>query len=188
MDANNFACTISKELGLVPHNVTIASIPGAPKGMANVFVNPLLSTITATPKAVEILTDDELCAVITHELGHSYNHHVEKRLVIDGVSFVLSGINLFLPLPIWKKVLIQVGLTVAELGVKYKMFHDQEYEADQLSFRYSLNKQLASALRKLDAANVSFKSTNPVMAAIGSITHPSTDERVKRLNVPVINR
>jgi Zn-dependent protease with chaperone function len=188
MDVKSFTSTICAELGLAEYNVMITDVPGMTEGMANVLINPLLKVIVVTPKAAELLTEDELCAVMTHELGHSYNNHVEKRLVVDGVSVVLSGINVFLPLPIWKKVLIQVGLTATEIAIKWKMFHAQEFEADQMSFRYHLNNQLASALRKLDVANESFKPSNPLLAAVAGMTHPSTEERIKRLTVPVINR
>ena len=188
MEVKAFVKIISEELGLKNYNVVIATVPQLPTGMANILVNPLLKVIVVTPEAAELLTEDELCAAMTHELAHAYHCHVEKRFVVDGVSIVLSGINVFLPLPIWKKLLIQVGISATEIAVKWKMFHAQEFEADQLSYRYSLNKQLASALRKLEVANDKFKPTNPVMAALTGMTHPSTDERIKRLNAPVINR
>jgi Zn-dependent protease with chaperone function len=188
MDIHAFTSTISKELGLTPYQVMVTEIPGMPEGMANAVINPLLKVIIVTPKAKGLLTEDELCAVITHELSHSYNNHMAKRIVVDGVSFVLSGINLFLPLPIWKKLLIQVGISATEIAIKWKMFHAQEFEADQLSFRYSLNQQLASALRKLEAVNKPLLPTNALVLALMSISHPSTEERIKRLSVPVITR
>ena len=186
MNVNTFTRTISNELGLAPYEVIVTEVPGMPDGMANVMINPLLKVIVVTPKAKELLTEDELCAVMTHELAHAYNNHVEKRIVVDGVSVVLSGINVFLPLPIWKKLLIQVGITATELVIKMKMFHTQEFEADHMSYRYSLNKQLASALRKIEDHNP--QPSNAFMAALMGITHPSTEERIKRLTAPVINR
>jgi Zn-dependent protease with chaperone function len=186
MDVNTFTRIISNELGLEPYEVIVTELPGFTEGQANVMINPLLKVIVVTPKAQELLTEDELCAVMTHELAHAYNKHVEKRIVIDGVSVVLSGINVFLPLPIWKKLLIQVGITATEIAIKWKMFHAQEFEADHMSFRYSLNNALASALRKIEDFNV--HPSNALMAALMGITHPSTEERIKRLTAPVINR
>jgi Zn-dependent protease with chaperone function len=187
MEVKAFVKIASEELNLGNYSVVISKIPQLPDGMANIAVNPLLKVIAVTPEAATLLSEDELCAVMTHELGHSYHHHAEKRIVIDGVSVVLSGINVFLPLPIWKKVLIQIGLTATEIALKWKLFHTQEFEADEMSYRFHLNKQLASALRKLEDANSKFKPTNPVLAAISSITHPDTEERIKRLTAPVVN-
>lgn len=187
MEVKAFVKIVSEELGLGNYTVGIMKIPALPEGMANIAVNPVLKVIAVTPEAATLLSEDELCAVMTHELGHSYHHHYEQRIVVDGVSIVLSGINVFLPLPIWKKVLIQIGLTATEIALKWKLFHTQEFQADELSYRFNLNKQLASALLKLEAANKRFAPTNPVLAAISGITHPATDERVKRLTAPVVN-
>lgn len=190
MNAANFALTASKELGLAPHKMIIAEpeIPGLKRGTANVFINYLTNTIIVTPKAAEVLSDDELCGIVSHELGHAYNKHFVGKMAVDGIHLLLSGINLFLPLPIWKKLLIELGLTVAEIAVKYKMFHAQEFEADEMSFRFGLQLQLAAGLSKMDVANERFKPTNKMMAALGGLTHPPIEKRVKRLTTPIVNR
>lgn len=181
MDMHTFVKSTCKELGLNPHKIIIIT-----DSNMNAFV--AMDTIMITSGLVRALTEDELCAVVAHELGHSYHKHGTKRLAITGGRMVLSGINWFLPLPIWKKVLIEVSLGVAQMAIQRPIFHQQEFEADEMCFRFNLQKPMVSALRKLQAEQVKQNVLPEMLSFLGTMTHPDTEERIKRLDAPFINR
>jgi Zn-dependent protease with chaperone function len=187
MDTHKFADVVASELGLPKYKVVVQrELEGI-----NAMVVPVVNEIWLSQQMVEELTNEEICAVITHELAHPYHSHLAKRNAVSAGQFILSGINLFLPLPIWKKVVIELGMSTVAAIAKHKMFCAQEYEADEMSFRYHLQGSLVSALNKIEASaqELQKKSGQPQwMLALGSLTHPKTADRIARLSVPVINR
>lgn len=179
MDIHAFTKSTCKELGIPEVKIVIAQHEHL--GEYNAGADTLGRFVLITPKLHAIMTEDELCSIVTHELGHIYNHHGMKRSLGDAGRLVLSGVNFFLPLPIWKKILIELGLTVAELAAKRHFFHQQELEADDLTFRFGLNHAFASALTKMEEKNKASRSSNWLLNMMGTITHPDTQVRIDRL-------
>lgn len=185
MDIQSFVTTACIELGMPKLKVEIIETE-----LPNAFANQLANTIHVTRGLLDLLTPNEVLAVLTHEIAHIHHKHLHARLAISSGRLVLTGINLFLPIPIWKKLLIELGLSVAAMTTEMVLAHKQEYEADAMAYRYHLNQSLGSALRKLEDAHQSqMRSLGApaFMSIVGRLTHPSTEERIKRLTGSIID-
>ncbi|MGX6591650.1 heat shock protein HtpX [Cetobacterium ceti] len=173
--------------------------------------NPKHAAVAVTRGLAEIMSDDELAGVIGHELGHvshrdiligtvaatlagaiTYLANIAKWAAIfgggrnrddeDTSPFVLILVSIFAP----------IGAMLVQMAIS----RSREYKADSFGARVSGNPMyLANALRKLEMwsrripmdANPATENMFIVSPLAGSkmanlfSTHPSTGERIRRL-------
>ena len=143
-------------------------------------------------------TDDEIVAVLAHEIGHYKKKHIIYSMIL---SIVLNGLMLFLfslvvDNPNFSRALgsetssFQLGLvafgilysplsTITELLTNY-LSRKNEFEADKFSAEWSDPKQLASALKKLSIKNLSNMTPHPAYQFF-YYSHPPLLQRLERL-------
>ena len=149
--------------------------------------------------------DDEICAVLGHELGHWKMGHVWKNLVVMqgvilasfyGFSLVFNNAELFAQFgfnsseapPCLIQLMFTLGYFMAPvnevIGIIMTMFsRHNEYEADEFSFKLdeSYGPLLKSSLKKLQTDNLGFPVYDPIYSWRHH-SHPSTIERCQRLD------
>ncbi|MBC2855662.1 zinc metalloprotease HtpX [Cetobacterium sp. 2A] len=173
--------------------------------------NPKYAAVAVTRGLVEVMSDDELAGVIGHELGHVSNRDIligtvaatlagaiaylssmakwaaifggnRRRDDENGSPFALIAVAIFAPMA---AMLVQMAIS-----------RTREYKADQFGAKVSGNPiYLANALKKLEMwsnrvpmdaapATENMFIVSPLagskMASLFS-THPSTAERIRRL-------
>jgi len=149
---------------------------------------------------LEKLGDDEIVAVLAHEMGHYKHHHLLKMMAISichtGLLFFLLSLfigneNLFASFQmehmstygaliffsfIFSPISLFLGIALNVLSRKH------EFEAD----RYAANspnrgKALVSGLKKLSAANLSNLTPHPALVFL-HYSHPPILERIQALH------
>ena len=141
---------------------------------ANAFALPS-GIVVLTDKLVELAQeDDEISAVLAHEVGHATNRHALRGLIQNSVAAAVvivitgdvgSATNLAAGIP---TLLVQTGYS-----------RDFEREADEVAFVYMAEKgidgrQLAELLQRIDQ----FYGREAGATSLLS-THPSTRERLE---------
>jgi Zn-dependent protease with chaperone function len=185
MSPQTFVTSVCKELDIPNQQIVVlssnAKIPGLDCSIPGAYVIPMESgKIFITESLVKMLTEDEQCAVMLHEMTHVQRSHVQKHLAVQMGSSVVFGITMFLPIPLMAKMGALVGITAVDIAGRAAMLHQFEYEADAMTVRYNLHHQLASALRKLDTCIQSMQ-LKWYVSAINSIAHPDMAKRIARL-------
>ena len=187
----------SKMIGYSLKNIFI--IDGSKRSTkANAFFSGLgpKKTIALYDTLIENHTDEELLAVLAHEVGHYKRNHVFKGLILSiaqiglicflfqlclnegEISFALGG-----KIPTFHLGLIGFSLLYSPIGlitgVMMNIFsRKNEYEADKFAKDTYDGKQLSLALKKLSANNLSNLHPHPFYAFI----HYSHPPLLKRLN------
>jgi heat shock protein HtpX len=192
---------VSQMAGLQMPKVCIIDSPHA-----NAFAtgrNPDNATVAATSRLLEILDDDELVGVVSHELAHIKN----RDILIGTIAAVIAGAITMISRIAWfgagddnknpyLGILIMITAPIAAMLIQMAISRSREYAADQTGADISHNPiSLASALRKLhlasrkvrlnaNPATVHMFIVNPLsakgMANLFS-THPPVEERIARL-------
>lgn len=148
---------------------------------------------------VENHTEDEIVAVIAHEMGHNVKKHIQKTLVLSTVVTLLSFFVLAycLKWPLFYEAFgvqtpsVHVGIVLFFLFSSVFMFpitplfthlsRHNEFEADEFSTYTTRDKQhLKSALVKLTKENLGNLTPHPWYSAY-HYSHPTTLERVKAI-------
>ena len=187
----------SKMIGYSLKNIFI--IDGSKRSTkANAFFSGLgpKKTIALYDTLIENHTDEELLAVLAHEVGHYKKNHVFKGLLLSiiqiglmcflfqlclneaEISFALGGkISTFhLGLIGFSLLYSPIGLIT---GVMMNIFsRKNEYEADKFAKDTYNGKQLSLALKRLSANNLSNLHPHPFYVFI----HYSHPPLLKRLN------
>lgn len=137
-----------------------------------------------TEAIIKELSDDELEAIIAHEIGHQQLNHAPIRaliilrsMIMSGISF--AGIALSLSLRfssnsrLFKNIDVSDFSTVAFLAFFIESLNSfprlcraQEFEADEFAVKITQNpKALAAALTKLEQHNLNFyaKTLNKIL-------------------------
>lgn len=180
-----------------------------PTDSANAFAtgrDPQHAAVAVTRGIMEILTPDELEAVLAHELSHIANRDTLTQAVAatiaGAISFIAqmafwlapgrrdNGTNWLLVLLTY--LVAPLAATVIQLGIS----RTREFEADAGAARLTRNpRALAKALQRLDSnAKQLPLDGNPAFAPLLIInpfrgdflaklfsTHPSTDDRIAHL-------
>ncbi|MBM7791133.1 M48 family metalloprotease [Tenggerimyces flavus] len=198
-------CRIVRELATTMR-LPIPAVYVSPVSTPNAFAtgrNPRRSAVCVTSGLLRLLDARELRAVVGHELGHVAN----RDILVSSVASALASMIMFVVKvaafgrtrnPLSSLFLLVVGPLAATL-IQVTITRSREYEADAASAQLTGEPlALASALRKLDAATrrnplpptpalrptAALMISNPFRGGILSrlfSTHPSTNERVARL-------
>jgi Zn-dependent protease with chaperone function len=147
-------------------------------GMPNAFALPGGTIVVTDEMVAAVASDDELLAVLAHEIGHVRNRHA-MRLVLrsSGVAVLLTALAgdavgvtfLAVALP---TVLLQSGYS--------RQF---EAEADDYAFahmkRHGVSPQaFANVMRRLEKETGGARRNDAMTRYLG--THPGTEERIRR--------
>lgn len=145
------------------------------------------------------MTQEEILAVLAHELGHWQQGHIRKRLLLIEVAALLSFYLAYLLLA-WGGLPGLFGLTQLSLPAQFVILaflasliafpltplsnwlsRRQERQADQFGSKLSGDPgALASALIKLSGENLANLHPHPLYAKF-YYSHPPVVERVRRL-------
>ena len=147
---------------------------------------------------IEDLTQNEILAVLAHEIGHYKKKHTRKGIII---SILQTGLTLFIlslfignpklsgalgsGIPSFHLGLIAFGIlyspisTIIGLGMNF-FSRKNEFQADNFAkFNFS-GEDLSSALKKLSVKNLSNLTPHPAFVFF-HYSHPPLLERLKRL-------
>jgi STE24 endopeptidase len=151
--------------------------------IANAFqAGPSKFSVFVSNYLLENLTNEEVNAVMAHELAHAKRKHVMKTSGL-GLFTSIIGIDLFVvaatlsQASMWPIILIVAGFVVLFLGPQLvlRLQRKFELEADEIAVRtLGEGKPLVSALRKLVELNL-------ISAETKSGTHPSVAKRIQRI-------
>ena len=199
---------VADRAGLPMPEVGVSEYP-----MPNAFAtgrDPNNAAVVATRGILNLLSDDELEAVIGHEMAHVKNRDI---LVMTVASTIVSVLTFAARVVFWSSmitdrrenngIMLAIGLLcmifvpIAGLIMQLAVSRNREYLADETGARITGKPlQLASALYRLehgcsmssndysDTARADMWICNPVRkGAFKSLfsTHPSTEERIRRL-------
>lgn len=184
-----------------------------PTAAANAFAtgrDPQHAAVAVTEGIVRLLPEEELEAVIAHELSHIYNRDTLTQAVAATIAGAISFLAQMVSYSLWfggasrddngpnplgllaTVLLAPIAATVIQLGIS----RAREFEADAGAARLTGNpRALARALQRLEASarqrpmvgNPAFEPlliTNALPKSLFSnlfSTHPSTDDRVQHL-------
>ncbi len=148
---------------------------------------------------VKKLTENELLAVLGHELGHYAHKDIWKNIFMMGMLFFLLFFifghlpqNLFTALHVPKTpyTIMALFMLFAPVIMLFYMplmglvSRHNEYEADKFGASCQNEIELANALQKLANENKSFPKSHPIFIFF-YYTHPPLIERLKRLGMDI---
>jgi STE24 endopeptidase len=146
----------------------------------------------------EQLSEDEIVAVLAHEIGHYKRKHITKGLIssflqMGGTLFILS---LFINMPVFHEAFgvtlpaIHIGLLSFAIlyspvsmlmGLAGNFFsRKNEYQADAYAASFGLTDALVSGLKKLSANSLSNLTPHPVYVFF-HYSHPPLLERIRAM-------
>src|SRR5438132_7135540 len=159
----------------------MAKIYVIPSDSPNAFAtgrNPQHASVAVTRGILELLTDEELEAVLAHELGHVNN----RDILISSVAATLAGaITMLANMGKWAMIfggygrdrddrgggglaglLMLIVAPIAATLIQLAVSRSREYAADETGAHFTGNPYaLASALQKLDA----YSKRTPMIAS-----------------------
>lgn len=168
---------------------------------ANAFFSGMLGkkSIVLYDTLIKENTDEELVAVLAHEVGHFKKKHVAKSIAL---SIVQTGVMLFILGLALKSTVLSEALKVnvhsfhigliafgilfspisTILGIFMNVFsRKNEFEADSFAKETSSKESLISALKKLSVNHLSNLQPHPLYVFF-NYSHPPLMERIKALN------
>jgi heat shock protein HtpX len=189
----------------------------APHEQPNAFAtgrNPEHAVVAVTTGILKYMPQDELEAVIAHELAHIKNRDMLISTVAAGIAGAISNVPYMLMFgggsddegghPFAQIALLLLAPLGAML-IQFAVSRQREFEADRVGAEIlGRPMPLANALRRLDAmahripmrvapAAAPLAQVNPLAAYGGGVgklfsTHPPTEERVARLEALAMGR
>lgn len=159
-----------------PITLDFRDIPGL---YANAFALPG-GTVVATDALVLRLNDDEVLAVLAHELGHVRNRHVVRLIFRSSGIAVLTAVVLG-DASTLGGILLAAPAAVLQLGFS----RDFESEADGVALAWLSRPgndpcDFARGLAKIEAYDRAATHTTPLPGWLSS--HPGTAERIARFS------
>jgi STE24 endopeptidase len=147
---------------------------------------------------LEKLTEDEICAVIAHEIGHANYNHVSKdifktlfSLAIYTVLFYLlatsniisSNLNIteyfsFIVI-IFILLLSPIGVITSTISNTISRKH--EYQADAITIEYGYGNEMITTLKNVARENLANLTPHPLYV-IMKYNHPHISQRVEVLS------
>lgn len=199
---------LSITLGMPTPKVYVMDDP-APNAFAT-GRDPKHAVVAATTGLMDIMDDNELEAVMAHEMGHVQNYDIRVSMITFGlVSAIALLADLVMHMFFWggrrdsnvNPVILIVGIVIIILApiiaviIQMAISRQREYLADASGAMTTRNPDaLASALHKLDTHGRPMKRQNSATAHLflsdplkpGFVsrifsTHPPLQERIKRL-------
>ena len=151
---------------------------------------------------IEKLSNDEIEAVLTHELGHFKRRHILKRMIISfAMSFrVFAGLG-FVSRQAWfyEGFGVDISVAIASPFAAFLLFalafpsfsywfkfasnymsRLHEFEADSYAASHARPPDLASALVKLHRDNAATLTPDPLYTLV-NYSHPTAEQRIARL-------
>ena len=150
----------------------------------------------------EKMTNDEILAVLAHEIGHYRKHHmwvnylqgaVHSALVlfIFGIASQSVGLSVALGYesatePVFHLSLVAFGILFSPIDDLIGLFTNfmsrkMEYQADAFAVKHGLGEYLISGLKKLSAQNLSNLTPHPAYVFV-NYSHPTLFQRVKKIS------
>lgn len=148
---------------------------------------------------IEVLSAEEIEAVLAHEVGHYQRRHVPKRMVVMalaglggfallgwlmGQDWFFQGLGVSTPAPASALILFGLSLPVFTLFVapiSAGLMRRQEFEADDYAVAQSGAQSLVSALVRLYRENSSTLTPDPLFSAFHD-SHPPASVRIHRIS------
>ncbi len=143
-------------------------------------------------------TQDEILAVVAHEVGHLKMNHLPKKLTLYSIetflmmlilSFVIRGNNFFLAFGV-ENISVYIGLML--FGIIYtpisfffstltnQLSRKYEYAADHYAAETTTPEAMASALDRLGSHNLTNPTPHPLNVFL-NYSHPPVKDRIERL-------
>lgn len=149
---------------------------------------------------IEKQNEDEIVAIIAHEIGHNAKKHIQKSLILSSLVMLISFYVLAKCL-VWQPFFsalgayepsVHVGLVLFMIFSSVFLFpisplftklsRKNEFEADEFSVKQTKDKEnLKSALIKLTKENLGLLTPHPLYSAY-HYSHPTTLERIKAID------
>ena len=147
---------------------------------------------------LETLSEEEVLAVLAHELGHFHNNHIKKRLLLGAVTTLVSlallawlieqswfyqGLGISTPSSHAALVLFMIASSpftfwLGPMMAAYSRKH--EFEADDFAAAHTEAKDLISALVALYRENAATVTPDPLYSAYHD-SHPPAPVRIAHL-------
>ncbi len=190
---------VSKQAGMwVRPRLWILSLGGVPNAMAYGPGLPFLAAVGVTRELVDMLKDDELAAVIGHELAHI---RCRDTGIMGVIGFILGAIDKLRGALLSRNSLLMQSsvafvLAYAIYGIgrlafaisRFAISQERELAADALGSWYVGSPDpLIRALRKLHARRPQKDEEKAVFADLMT-AHPGLEERIASLTQLRINR
>tara|TARA_Y100000310_G_C20692579_1_gene823303 strand:- start:2614 stop:3462 length:849 start_codon:yes stop_codon:yes gene_type:complete len=174
--------------------------------------NPSNAVVAVTAGIMKILTKDELKGVLAHEIGHVKNRDILISTIAATLASVIMYLAMMARFAmifgggrndrgnsnIIQLLVLAIVAPIAAMMIQFAISRSREFMADESSARLTKQpKHLASALKKLETAakTIPLRMGNQSTASLFIVnpltgrqfakffsTHPSTTERVARLN------
>jgi heat shock protein HtpX len=192
-------------------NIPMPKLWLIPEDSPNAFAtgrNPAHASVAFTAGILTLMDDQEIEGVVAHELGHVLHRDIlissVAATIASAITFLSRMVYFIGPRDRDDEegggglggLLMLVLAPIAAMVIQMAISRTREYDADLASAKYTGNPQkLISALRKLDAYSrripmaatpstahlfIVQPFTGATLARLFS-THPSTEERIKRL-------
>ncbi|MFP3216940.1 MAG: M48 family metalloprotease, partial [Vulcanisaeta sp.] len=112
---------------------------------------PGINYVILTSKLVSCLNEDELAAVIMHEVGHVVHGDSAKTLFLMSLAQLINVVLITRVIPVMSlpALPILIGAVFAEILVITLIMRLSEYAADKYAMRFVRNRDLALALLKV---------------------------------------
>lgn len=149
---------------------------------------------------LEILTPNEVQAVLAHEIGHYKKNHITKSVILS-LFLSLAGLYILFQLSTYAPLFIELGInpySTSQLVIFFSlvlspilyfvspvfssMSRKNEFEADNYAKEHSDKSYLISSLKKLYRENLTLIKTSPLYSQIYN-SHPTVFERINNLKL-----
>lgn len=193
-------------------NMPMPRVAIVPTDTPNAFAtgrNPKNAVVAATRGIMKLLDDNELEAVLSHEMAHVK----DRDILVMSIAATLAGAISFAARSVWWgmlfgggrrdsgaaiiAIIVAVTAPIAAILIQLAISRSREYKADQVgAMIHGRPLDLANALERLEEANKRrpIEFGNPASSSIWVVnpfrggglvrlfsTHPPMAERVKRL-------
>ena len=157
-------------------------------------------TIVLFDTLVEKMAEDEVVAVLAHEIGHAKNRHTLKGIPL---SLLMIAALLFISQLILSHAQISLAFGFEELNIAFglnislliaaplmlpanipltALMRKYEYDADAYAAKHAGADHLISALKKLARENFSNLTPHPIVVKL-THSHPTISQRVDHLEL-----
>jgi STE24 endopeptidase len=149
---------------------------------------------------LEILTPNEVQAVLAHEIGHYKKNHITKSIILS-LFLSLAGLYILFQLSTYAPLFIALDInpySTSELVIFFSLVlspilyflnpvfssisRKNEFEADNYAKEHSDKSYLISSLKKLYRENLTLIKTSPIYSQIYN-SHPTVFERINNLKL-----